>query len=333
MVYLVTFVLSIYNNSLHFIMRSIFIISILCILIQGILVSCTSANNDEPKIHVVEEAEMNKSDVAIEKDSLILNLQNLNDSLILSAKVNDTRGLRDIFRALNFVAIIAADIRGAVNGAKWGSRIGGWIGGVIGAAILGVGYSSLAGMCTSAPLDAPIRYNLAQENVELAYASVLADSQLSVKRDFECRNINIYIPKEYSNSFEVGVYHNLTLKALEENKPINVDINQHLSKEQIDIIHSVEFRSQYNQIFVKPEIISLDHMIQNATKEDRIIQMFVDVYKQYPTDMFDVNYIINKYIELIEKDSQITPLEKEAVYSALSTAAFSSDYWAQRIVY
>lgn len=72
-------------------------------------------------------------------------------------------------------------------------------------------------------------------------------------------------------------------------------------------------------------------MIKNSTKEDRIVEMFIDVYKEYPTDIYDVNYLINKYIELIERDTQITSLEKEAVYSALSTAAFSSSYWSQRI--
>lgn len=47
-------------------------------------------------------------------------------------------------------------------------------------------------------------------------------------------------------------------------------------------------------------------------------------------DSEDVGYLINRYIELIEKDSQITDLQKGVVYSALSTAAYSTNYWYNR---
>ena len=47
-------------------------------------------------------------------------------------------------------------------------------------------------------------------------------------------------------------------------------------------------------------------------------------------DSEDVGYLINRYIELIEKDSQITDLQKGVVYSALSTAAYSTNYWYKR---
>lgn len=47
-------------------------------------------------------------------------------------------------------------------------------------------------------------------------------------------------------------------------------------------------------------------------------------------DSEDVGYLINRYIELIEKDSQITDLQKGVVYSALSTASYSTNYWYNR---
>lgn len=68
-------------------------------------------------------------------------------------------------------------------------------------------------------------------------------------------------------------------------------------------------------------------MSENITKEDKIIQLFLEVFQEYPSDMEDINYLINKYIELIESDAQITELQKEAVYFALSTAAYSTNYW------
>lgn len=193
-------------------MTKLLAIAIFSMLCQCILLSCSYV--DEPDSVITND----KAYESIDRDSLIVNLQNLNDSLIFSAHCNETRGLRNFFRALNFVAIIAADIRGAVNGAKWGAAIGGVAGGIIGAGLVGVAYSGLAGLCTSAPMETPIRYNLLQENVEMAYVSVIADHQLPHKMKIECQNIDINIPNKYRKSFEVGVYHNLTLKALEENK-------------------------------------------------------------------------------------------------------------------
>lgn len=76
-----------------------------------------------------------------------------------------------------------------------------------------------------------------------------------------------------------------------------------------------------------PQNYSFNYAIANPTKVDRIIQLFVEVYQNYPADQHDATEVINQYIEVIESDTQITEEQKQIVYSALATAAFSTDYW------
>ena len=44
-----------------------------------------------------------------------------------------------------------------------------------------------------------------------------------------------------------------------------------------------------------------------------------------------MEFITNKYIELIEESDEISPEEKEIIYSALSVAASSYEYWEEKL--
>lgn len=163
--------------------------------------------------------------------------------------------------------------------------------------------------------------------MELAYVNAKLNDNLRTKECLECSVIDINLPQKYMTSKDVGVLHNVTLRIIEEDLPLEYKLEDGLTKDEIRMLQSDEFVEKYNYSLNHPKVFSIDYMSENITKEDKIIQLFLEVFQEYPSDMEDINYLINKYIELIESDAQITELQKEAVYFALSTAAYSTNYW------
>ena len=79
--------------------------------------------------------------------------------------------------------------------------------------------------------------------------------------------------------------------------------------------------------------------IQNETyyaqsteeKLGKVMNMFYSLLTLYPDYLYDTEFIINKYIELIKDSDELTDDEKRVVYEGLSIAASSSEYWEDKI--
>lgn len=278
----------------------------------------TACSSDE---QLLQTSRQEVTNMPFENDSLILHLQQLNDSLLT---YQESRGIKEFFQRLDGIAIIIADIRGAIDGAKWGSKLLGPTGSVLGAAIGGIAYSAMAAACCSSRASSD--YPISQLQVELAYVAAVKNDSL-LKEQLDKSIVCINIPQKYDLSYKVGLYHNAALKIIREDIILGYELEEGLTPEEIIMLHSEEFRNNFIYSMNNPHVFSFDYISANQTKEDRIIQLFLQAYQEYPSDVYDVNYLINKYIEIIENDSQITDTQKCAVYSALSTAIFSTNYW------
>ena len=65
----------------------------------------------------------------------------------------------------------------------------------------------------------------------------------------------------------------------------------------------------------------------NEDVPDVVMRLYLEVFQNYPDKADDVEFITNKYIELISASNELTAEEKEIIYSALSVAASSYEYW------
>jgi len=313
-------------------MKRFVLISMVVLFVIFINSSCNQESNDI----IMNEEQQKNINIYDNECELIKNLSSLNDSLICDVR---SRGfisnVKRFFEFLDFVAVVAADIRGAVDGAKWGTSLGGWACAIPCAIITSATYSALAGIVKELDCDGgaiTVVDAIDLELVEKAYASaLLEENQCYVQSRSDEFYVSICIPDEYSEVSEVGILHNATLNNIKkyQKEDLKFGISDVLTQKQINVIHSVEFDSLYTNAISNPTFLSLEYMEENLTIEDRVVKLFLDAYKEYPADMDDVNYLINKYIELIEADSQISDEEKKVIYSALSTAAYSSIYWKE----
>lgn len=303
--------------------------SMLAMMILG---SCTNEVDSSCKSFESAPA-MDTLDDNLNEDPLIISLSELNDSLYKSTKVTNvnTRGWRDIFGFLKLVEIVYVDVLGGIKGAQWGSA-GGVAGSIAGCVLVGIGTSALA--CCNFENTVATRISdrayYPQSQVEAAYAYAIQDKKLQQEEIINCSAIKIQFPPNFESSVEVGLYHNIALKILNDELPSEYELGDYLTEEQMSILHSESFKRNYSTLLTDPNLFSMDYLEDCSQKEDRIIKLFLDVYKEYPEDLEDVNLLINLYIDRIEADSTITELQKQCVYSALSIAAYSTVYWSKQ---
>lgn len=287
------------------------ILSALCL----IFISCT---NEEPK----EEAKYREHTnlYQFSDDETICQLYDLNDSLINSRP--HSRGFWSFFKIACTIAF--ADIKGAYYGYKYGLPFGAkeaWIS----AAVTGVGASASAG---KQAFSRAISY-YPQEHILAAYVRTISDPNLEQKKDSISQFVKIKIPTDYVSVENLCTVHNLTLKSIQTSNIISsIDINDGLTQEALDFVQSPAFKLKYNLYMGDPDSYSLDFALSDTeSKHEYVIQLFLDLYNNYPEDIEDVNYIIDQYIDIIENDEFFSLDEKEAIYIAIAMAGYSTEYW------
>lgn len=58
-----------------------------------------------------------------------------------------------------------------------------------------------------------------------------------------------------------------------------------------------------------------------------LMNLFATILDTYPENVNDTEFIINKYIDAVQKTTEISVEEKENIYKALSVAASSYEFW------
>lgn len=289
-------------------------ILLLISLISILITSCTS---EEPVMSDLTKPQDTEF-VSLKNDSTIILLSNLNDSLI--SNNSQSRGFWSVFKRVCKIAF--ADIKGAVTGFKLGGTFGP-TGAWIGATVVGIGSSASAYNDSRAPSF------VRQSDIEAAYTLTVCDPNFESNKALIGERVKIDIPIEHVSSVELGKIHNLTLNTLKKEDLSTIQVENGFTKEELSVIHSDKFQSEYSNYMNNSSSFELEYILSSPTKEEYIIQLFLDLYKNYPNDIQDVNYIINEYIHIIEQDPTITNDEKNIIYTAIAMAGYSTDYWDQ----
>ena len=61
-----------------------------------------------------------------------------------------------------------------------------------------------------------------------------------------------------------------------------------------------------------------------------VMKLYLDIINKYPEKVDDVEFVSNKYIELITNSSELTDEEKDCLYSAISVAVSSFEFWQSK---
>lgn len=302
--------------------KLLFMFALVCM----VLTSCSNEDVSPAPEAKAQEAALS----AYKYDPTITRLTAFNDSLITSQPAS--RSLWSFFKKV--CSIASADIKGAVAGYKkgceeWTNQYGLWgneIGGVAGAIVDGIGASKLA---FDNEFHSKSILTCSQTDIEQAYVYTICSPDFEVNPDALGEPWVIKIPEEFHSCVELGIIHNLTLNTLRNNESSigQVDISNGFTDQQIAVIHSETFQNHFIEYMSDSSSFSMEYIFSNYCKEEYIVKLFLDLYTQYPENLYDVNYIISEYIDIIENDSSITSGQKQAIYIAISVAGYSSQYW------
>ena len=318
----------------------------------------SSCNNDY--FEHIDMCEQNKD---IKNSSLLCEMSSFNDSL-LNTKTLTRLSYRN---RLNYLSIVCADAMGAYSGgctgAKMGSVIGHpHVGAAIGAVICG-GFSSykcydlLYHKRVSSDvglIDGTIRNPLLDGGTELLSRKDLSVTRAFVESDrlepmevaaayvpslLNESSIEENLPKQIKLDLnqgdmgysEVGAKHNIIVRNLKtKNFVLDSDVKKYLSKEEIYVLESPEFIHEYDSIVLSLEKSIIKGEIPHNSNHDipsLLMNMFTNVLEEYPCDAYDVEFIINKYLDAVQKTPELTLEEKDNIYNALSVAASSFELW------
>lgn len=256
-------------------------------------------------------------------------LKEFNDSLSVDPAC-ETKGF------LRFIAVASADVTGAYELGKIGVKIGALgglkgalIGGAIGGIIGGVG-ASYGAYCgtkpeTASTLDFPT-VNMLVTNY--SYVTISDSLLFQYTED----DIKLNFPEEFNDeAIRTGKMHNLILDiSIDEGELQNID-NQ-LTDMEKSVIYSDEFLCEYDKIinnFIDLDLEDPEYIYADGTVESSVMQLFLDIYNKYPENCEDVNFIINKYIEVVDDSDEISDEMKSCIYNGLAVAAYSYKYWEE----
>lgn len=194
--------------------------------------------------------------------------------------------------------------------------------------------------------------------------TVTQDDLLKIKND---ANVGVVFPPEYGYLEDIGGLHNGTLDGVlsgtitgtvSANDGDGTHIGGALGdvlgtgtgmvdndmpdailidSTALNIMTSSDFVAEYKAIVYDAiqeagagDNINLDELppiVEDDPIVKEIMELFKEVYMTYPEKADDVDFLINRYIEMIEASDAISDADKEAIYSGFSVAAYSSRYW------
>ena len=292
----------------------------------------SSCSNEEPV-----QAEISES--AVTSSELVASIVSFNDSL--SSCVSQTRSWDGFLRV---VGIASADIAGAYELGKIGAGVGSFfapgagtaIGGAIGGVLGGAGASYLAAEQT--------RVSISQ--VSQTYAQVKLDWESKLSEDWYEQEINLELPTDKQKLLEIGKDHNLIMDGLRNHygqdafddildslriktkSEVNVDYVNAFDSISLAVMKDPSFNQSYEEMLDIVSTKSPKEFIQaSGVTYDEVVRLYLDILNTSREKLEDVEFITNKYIELIEKSNELTEAEKDNIYMAFSVAAASVEYW------
>lgn len=298
------------------------------------------------------------------KSVLIGELTDFNAGLLQEMDKHTTRGIRNV---LSWCAIGGADLIAGKEGAQIGGAIGcigGAVGAVAGFTICGAvcaagasylaylacyGFSIVDDDWVSPPPSSDYIYNN-----PLYFLDALCKVTTEDMKTYEEESaVNLRFPEGYEHVEEVGIIHNIALRNIFEDysdttypeMQIACDTiyiaNERLPKTVVyNALDIPEFKSAYQQEMdcIRSSLTELGAVDLERYMERKdatgyseitvsILELFMDIYTQYPSKLEDIDFIINYYVEKIANSPEVPEEEVESLYTALAIAAYSPRLW------
>ena len=269
-----------------------------------------------------------------EEELVVVNqLSFLNDSLMSTRE--KTRGFIQPGWARRGT-IIASDIGAAVAGGRTGYGIGGWFGpqtaiacATIGALVCGACGSLTAYEETDALYVKSVQ--LKEKTVSAYEISLKSNTNFS---EYTPKEIVVDYPTKDLNITQLGAKHNYILKLIRDSSTgLDNNIN-YLSTEERYVLESEEYNSTVENVLQQITYNSLNGLPMQFKGFDvttKVMNLFYELLVQYPIKINDIQFIINKYIEVVKASTEIDANDKNAIYMGLSVAASSTEYWEEEL--
>lgn len=291
-------------------------------------VSCFSYFSCTKDISEVDDSQ------AFEYSQILTKMSSFNDSL-LSIKPQ-TRSTNSFIRNLS---IVCADVVGGYSGGKTafelcpkvlGPNIVGTVTGVS-AVVCGAWSSYKVGRVWGVWSNTRA-VAITDDNIPLRLMSAYAPIREDEKQIFENRTklIRIDMPEDMQELYSIGPKHNIVLNNLLSNDGITQNCKKYFTPEEIIYLESEEFVRANDSICNSICRLLNSGEIPITDGKDissLLINLFTQILAQYPDDADDVQFVIKKYTEAVRNSKEIPDDEKMNIYSALSVAASSYEYW------
>lgn len=286
------------------------------------------------------EKELPLFDDSLVRSDLLYSLSTLNDSLI-QTKDKTRVGLNPA--QYRRACIIAADIGGAVSTGKAGFWAGGFlgaqgagVGAVIGALCGGASGSYVAyvsSQCTrSTSFDMDIQQII--NKTIMAYTNIKEEG-IGVS-NYSPSTISVIYPETANvDMVNMGTFHNAVLdKLLNQDFKEDSCWKEKLTLAECSLLNSEEFNTNINGILEKIAFaLEQDQYYISESNEldEKVMNLFFSLITSYPDNLDDIEFIINKYIEIVKNNNELSDDQKQLIYAGLSVAASSSEFWNDKI--
>lgn len=333
------------------------------VMLTALALNLTGCNDREaaPSEPVVQDSYTD------EESALIADLAAFNRTLLndVTRTQQASPAFKKLWRVLVRVCKVAsADIIGAAAGSATGLATGLIVSGgnvVAGGVLAVVGGATTSISCSVKAYEKDLDRHGRIKDMALDGNSIYTDPYYvyqhfaSVTED-EIRqyaascNVNVDFLSENPEYNRMGVIHNIALEKLfqsaaetPQTRVIGGNTDNSLEsqllhhkdfvkdyKEQIS--YAEYYLSQFDEVFTDEGSINPKlniYRLSPAAKE--IMDMFMQLYTRYPTQLEDVDFIVNYYANAIANSKALDPDQKEAMLSALSVSAYSPRYWISQL--
>lgn len=147
--------------------------------------------------------------------------------------------------------------------------------------------------------------------------------------DLEFKNNNIKEKSIFS-----GQLHNIGLDFIMKKDEINLENYSVREKSPIEkkLFESNDLCKEYENVcsvVYKNESL-LDYVKNDKTSplSGKILDLFLELFNEYPTDLQDVKEIAEFYINKVEESTEINDKDKQILCNALTVAYYSFNYWS-----
>lgn len=144
---------------------------------------------------------------------------------------------------------------------------------------------------------------------------------------------NVTLPNAYMPLMEIGARHNMLIEKIITDDIDDISENcEYLDDVEYELVTSEEFICLYEEQidYLSQntfETYSAYYPFNNTTIVDEVMNLFVEAFTEYPSNVDDVHAIVNNYIATIEEFNELNDDEKQMLYTTFCVALASSDYW------